>query len=103
MDMKVKVLNFKSYCYTDKKTGELKQGRTLGVMSLEVMKESDGKGNARIGNMIDNIFIPLTFPMEDIELAGYVGEDVELVYQRSLGERYERLADIIPVEPATAK
>lgn len=91
--MKVKVLCAKGYNYTSK-DGVHKQGMTLDVCSVDEVKESDGNGNFKVGLITENVFIPRTFPMDANDLINLVGKDVDLKYERKLGQRFESLVDI---------
>lgn len=90
--MKVTVLCAKGYNYT--KDGVQKQGMTIDVCSADAENDSDGKGNFTVGNPCDNILIPRTLPIDANDLVNMVGKDVELVYERKLGKRFDTLVDI---------
>ena len=90
--MKVKVLAAKGYHYT--KDGNEKQGMTIDVCSIDQLNESDGKGNFTVGHPSENIFIPRTCRLEPNDIVNLVGKDVELKYERKLGQRFETLVDI---------
>lgn len=90
--MKVKVLAVTGYNYL--KNGERKEGMSLHVCTIDQLSESDGNGNFKYGNIVDSIFIPRTFKLDPNELIDFVGKEVELVYERQLGSRFDRLADI---------
>ena len=91
--MKVHVLCANGYNYKAK-DGTQKQGMTLMVCAAEDQTDSDGNGNFTVGRPIDNIFIPRTLRFEANDLINFVGKDVDLKYERKLGQRFETLVDI---------
>ena len=93
--MKVFVLGVTGYNYV--KDGSRKQGMSLHVCTTDVMSDSDGNGNFKCGQLTDKVFIPRTVSMDANDLINLVGKEVELVYERQLGERYERLTAIKPL------
>lgn len=92
--MKVKLLGIKGYNYT--KDGVQKTGITLAVQSTELLAEDDGNGNFSFGYWVDTVFLPrlLTTKISASDLQQYLGRDIELIYEKRLGDRYERLTDI---------
>lgn len=90
--MKVLVLGVEGYNYT--KNGEKKQGMSLHVCSIDQISDSDGNGNFKMGQICDRVFIPRVLPYDANDLINLVGKEVELVYERQLGERFERLTGI---------
>ncbi|MBQ8551660.1 MAG: hypothetical protein IJ428_02470 [Clostridia bacterium] len=90
--MKVKVLCAKGYNY--EKNGVQKQGMTLDVCSATQENDSDGRGNFTCGYPAENIYIPRSLPIEANDLINLVGKEVELVYERKLGQKFEQLVDI---------
>ncbi len=94
--MKVKVLCAKGYNY--EKNGQQKQGMTIDVCSADQLNESDGKGNFTAGYPAENIFIPRSLPLEANDIINLVGKEVELVYERRLGQRFEQLVAIKELE-----
>ena len=90
--MKVKVLCAKGYNY--EKNGVQKQGMTLDVCSATQENDSDGRGNLTCGYPAENIYIPRSLPIEANDLINLVGKEVELVYERKLGQKFEQLVDI---------
>lgn len=91
--MKVHVLCANGYNYKAK-DGTQKQGMTLMVCAAEDQNDSDGNGNFTVGRPIDSIFIPRTSPFDANDLINFVGKDVDLKYERKLGQRFETLVDI---------
>lgn len=77
------------------KEGKQKIGRSIDIQSIEAINESDGRGNATIGYPMENIYIPPSFRMSDIDLSNLVGDNVEIIYEKRIGQKYETLSDII--------
>lgn len=90
--MKVLVLAVTGYNYV--KDGNRKQGMSLHVCTPDSINESDGNGNFKVGQICDSVFVPRTFPLDANDLVNLVGKEVELVYERQLGSKFDRLADI---------
>ena len=76
------------------KDGKHKQGRSIDLQSIEPVNDSDGRGNATIGYPNENVYIPASFPMSDSQLAEMVGENVEIIYERKIGKKFDELAEI---------
>lgn len=98
--MKVKVLSINAYDYI--KGGVRKVGMSFGVQSCDMLHEDDGAGNYRIGYPVDNVFLGSVEYLEcrsgiykKADLIELLGKEVELVFDKPLGARYERLVDII--------
>ena len=90
--MKVLVLAATGYNYV--KDGERKTGMSLHVCNPAPLNESDGNGNFKVGQICDSVFIPRTFTLDANDLVNLVGKEVELVYERQLGSKFDRLTDI---------
>lgn len=91
--MKVKLIGIKGYDYLNK-TGERKKGLCLVVESLDSLCNDDNKGNFVYGFITDTIFVPRTVSIDKDKLIEALGQQVELVYERGLGDRYERLTEV---------
>lgn len=91
--MKVKVLCANGYNYIAK-DGSHKEGMSIIVCTIESENTSDGNGNFTVGHRSESVRIPRSFPMDANDVINLVGKDVELVYERKLGQRYEELVDI---------
>lgn len=76
------------------KEGKQKIGRSIDLQSIDAVNESDGRGNATIGYPMENIYIPTSFHMSDSELGNLVGSNVEIIYEKRIGQKYETLSDI---------
>lgn len=76
------------------KDGKQKIGRSIDLQAFEEVKESDGRGNATIGFPMENIFIPQSFNMSDNELSNLIGCNVDLIYEKRIGQKYEVLVKI---------
>lgn len=100
--MRVKLLGFKGYDYL--KNGERKVGISLYVQTSELFAEDDQKGNFEYGYRVDSIFLPraLYGKASPADLQQYLGREIDLIYEKRLGDRYERLTDIILVEEPEA-
>lgn len=92
--MKVKLLAFTGYNYYSTKDQKQKEGKVLHVCSLDDIRESDGQGNFKMGFITDTVFIRTGFPLDDATIVAMIGCEVDLVYERQLGESRERLVDI---------
>lgn len=90
--MKVLVLAVTGYNFV--KDGNRKQGMSLHVCVTQDLNESDGQGNFKFGRICDSVFVPRTFPLDANDLINLVGKEVELVYERQLGSKFDRLTDI---------
>lgn len=77
------------------KDGKQKIGRSIDIQSIEAVNESDGRGNAIIGYPMENVYIPTSFRMSDAELGNLVGSNVEIIYEKRIGKKFETLSDII--------
>lgn len=86
----------KTYNYN--KDGKQKQGRTLMLMACDEVNESDGNGNAVYGFPTEEIFVPVSFPMSDVELSKLVGEVIDIRKEKRIGERWEKIVSITKVE-----
>lgn len=91
--MKVKVLNAQGYNYIAK-DGSHKEGMSILVCTLEAENASDGTGNFIVGHRSESVRIPRTLPMNANDIINLVGKDVEIVYERKLGQRFEELVEI---------
>lgn len=98
--MKVKLLGIKGYNYM--KDGVQKTGITLAVQSTELLAEDDGNGNFAFGYWVDTVFLPrhLYSKVSASDLQQFIGREINLTYEKRLGDRYERLTDIVPTEEA---
>lgn len=76
------------------KDGKQKTGRSIDIQSIDPINESDGRGNATIGYPMENIYIPMSFHMSDAELGNLVGSNVEIIYEKRIGQKFETLSDI---------
>ena len=91
--MKGKLIHFYSYKYT--KDGVEKSGRTITLQSLDPITDDDGHGNVSIGYPVEEIYIPRTVPVDDMTLQQMVGLAVELVHEKRIGDKRERIKDIV--------
>lgn len=91
--MKGKLIHFNSYKYM--KDGAEKSGRSITLQSLDMIAEDDGHGNVSIGYPVEEIYIPHTVPIADITLQELVGNAVEIVKEKRIGDRRERITDIV--------
>lgn len=98
--MKAKIVAYYGYNYTDKNTGELKEGRSIDVIMTREFKQDDNKGNFSYGcNTQNNIRLSseVMGQLTHLDLVSLIGQEVELVYEKAPGSRYESLVEIIPV------
>lgn len=91
--MKGKLIHFNSYKYM--KDGAEKSGRTITMQSLDPITDDDGRGNVSVGYPVEEIFIPRTVPIDDMTLQQMVGLAVEIVHEKRIGDRRERITDIV--------
>lgn len=96
--MKVKLLGIQGYDYM--KGDVHKSGITLAVQTSECFASDDRKGNFEYGYRVDNVFLPkdLLGKISASDLQSFLGQEIFLNYERRLGDRYERLTDIVPTE-----
>lgn len=90
--MKVKVIGLEGYNYM--KDGKQKAGKLLTVCNIDHLQEDDKNGNYKFGVMADKVFIPNSLNLTQYDLIEFLGHNVDLVYERELGSRFERLVDI---------
>ena len=91
--MRVKVLNAEGYNYTAK-DGSHKEGLSILVSTVDQVQECRSEGNFCVGYRTESVRIPRDFPLDANDLINLVGKEVELRYERKLGQRYEVLVDI---------
>lgn len=95
--MKAKFLGLEMYKYT-KQDGTVAEGGYLHVCSPEAEETDDGRGNAVYGYLTDKIYIPRAiFNDSFIRKACTIpcGSQVELVYTKKFGSKYDCLTDIM--------
>lgn len=94
--MIVRLLGIRGYHYT--KDGVEKSGRSLMVCSSDAFDNDDGNGNYTYGNTVEAVFVPrmVKYPIE--YFIDMIGKDIELIYDRELGSRTERLVNIVLAE-----
>lgn len=91
--MKAKILAYYGYNYTDKKTGEVKTGRSIDVMQSLEFKQDDNRGNFAYGYTCkSNIRVPEKYSHYD--MLEFVGKDCELTFGQAPGSKYESLVEI---------
>ena len=91
--MIVRLMGIRGYHYT--KDGIEKQGRSLMVCSSDAFDNDDGNGNFTYGNTVEAVFIPRSIKNPTEYFVEMIGKDVELVYDRELGSRTERLVAVV--------
>lgn len=91
--MRVELIGIKGYNYINKE-GQRKEGLILIVKSTGSLCDDDNEGNYTYGFITDNIFIPRNVSVDKEALIAALGQKIELVYERGLGDRYERLTEI---------
>lgn len=91
--MKGKLIHFSSYKYM--KDGVEKSGRTITLQSLDPITDDDGRGNVSIGYPVEEVYIPRTAPIDDTSLQQMVGLAVEVVHEKRIGDKRERITDIV--------
>lgn len=95
--MKVKIIGIKGYNYTDKQ-GIAKSGMSVMAESTVMSDDDDGKGNFKRGYVVEEKFIPRSLMLTQADLEEHLGKVVDLIYTKELGDRYERLTAIVPVD-----
>lgn len=90
--MKVKIIGLEGYNYM--KDGKQKVGQLFTVCNIDHLEEDDHNGNYKFGVMADKVFVPIALNLSQYELLEYLGRNVDLVFERALGSRFERLVDI---------
>ena len=91
--MRVELIGIRGYNYVNK-DGQRKEGTILIVKSTGALCDDDNAGNYTYGFITDNIFVPRTVSLDKDKLIEALGQQVELVYERGLGDRYERLTEV---------
>lgn len=96
--MKVKLIGIRGYNYTDKKTGEQKQGAVLRVCSAVPYEDNDYNGNFEYGCRCDSIYLPRAYFDRIPDLMSNIGKVYHLVKEKQLGDSYETLTELELIE-----
>lgn len=92
--MKVILLGVETYNYT-KQDGTIARGGYLHVCSPEEANRDDGKGNVEAGNMVEKIYISKDIISSTMSrLINYIGKEVDIIYERKFGSRYDKIVDV---------
>ena len=92
--MKVILLGVETYNYT-KQDGTIAKGGYLHVCSPTEVNNDDGKGNVEAGNMVEKIYISKDIISSTLSrLITYIGKEVDIIYERKFGSRYDKIVDV---------
>lgn len=92
--MKVILLGVETYNYK-KQDGTIARGGYLHVCSPTEANIDDGKGNVEAGNMVEKIYISKDIISSTMSrLITYIGKEVDIIYERKFGSRYDKLVDV---------
>lgn len=97
--MKAKFLGLETYRYT-KQDGSLAEGGYLHVCSPEPDDSDDNRGNVVLGYLTDKIYIPRSIFndgfIRKVQSISF-GSQVELIYTKKFGSKYDCLTDIMVI------
>lgn len=92
--MKVILLGVETYNYK-KQDGTVAIGGYLHVCSPTESNSDDGKGNVEAGNLVEKIYISRDIISSNLSrLITYIGKEVDIIYERKFGSRYDKLVDV---------
>lgn len=95
-EMKVQVIGVKGYNY--EKDGVRKSGKMLICTTITAEETDDGKGNFKYGHIAcEEIFVPDRLEITKEQLIEMIGRVVDIIQEKNLGDRYERMTAIVPV------
>lgn len=90
-----KLIRVKGYNYKNK-DGFQKVGRLCTIQTKETKAEDDGSGNFDYGLLTEEIvFRNESKPTS--ELMELLGKEVDFVLERNIGDKYEKLVDIVAI------
>lgn len=92
--MKVILLGVETYNYK-KQDGTVAIGGYLHVCSPTEFNSDDGKGNVEAGNLVEKIYISRDIISSNLSrLITYIGKEVDIIYERKFGSRYDKIVDV---------
>lgn len=92
--MKVILLGVETYNYK-KQDGMIAKGGYLHVCSPTESNSDDGKGNVTAGNLVEKIYISKDIISNTMSrLITYIGKEVDIIYERKFGSRYDKIVDV---------
>ena len=96
--MKGKISFVNSYRYVDKQTGLLKEGLSFTAQSSEKVVKNDGAGNLKIGFPTEEFRLYPPYIKSADELVALIGCDVDIVRDKQIGEKFESVVAITPLD-----
>lgn len=93
--MKIKIIGIRGYNYTDKKTGDQKQGAILRVVSDQPYDQNDNNGNFEYGCRCDNnIYLPRNYWNMIPVISQNLGHVFRLVKEKQLGDKFDTVTEL---------
>ena len=86
------------YSYVDTKTGLLKQGMSFFATTIDKVSQNDGQGNFKLGSPSEEFKLYPPFIVSPEELMKLCNHDVEIVREKPIGERFEYVVSITPLD-----
>ena len=86
------------YRYLDTKTGLMKEGMSFFATTIDQVSQNDGQGNFKFGSPSEEFRLRPPYILSPDKLIELCNHDVEIVREKPIGERFEYVVSITPLD-----